>query len=120
MKRILQVVFIGLGILALAYLGACAYANFIKKDNSGEIKTPTYQNARYIVTIRNTNNTLFTNSYNQYGTNKEVIILHGYYELVGTKYVFKEVDFVLDMSVFGQVDIRLRTPTTTTIGGKTK
>lgn len=116
MRRIIKwgmlVVMVGL----VAYSATCAYANFVAPGGSSAepvLKFPDVKTAQYVVTVKNTGNVLFTSSYELYGG---VYVLHGYFELVGREYKYRNRDFILDQAIFGKVDIVKRLPPVTTPG----
>jgi hypothetical protein len=96
---ILVVVFIVAGI------GITIYANvftFSGPDSTGGNIVPKQQDAIYQVVITNTQKVYFTNLYNLTG---KVYILHGYYELVGKAYVFRNRDLILDQTIYGPISV---------------
>jgi hypothetical protein len=108
MRRIIKwgmlVIFVGIA----AYSATCAYANFIAPGGSSAtpiLKFPEVKTAQYSVTIENTGNVLFTSSYEQYG---KVYVLHGYFELVGREFKYRNRDIILDEAIFGKVTVAKR------------
>lgn len=108
MTRILKWIFLAplliLAVVAVVYVGSCAYSNFVQKP-MGTIDYPDISEARYRVTIVNTGNTLFTSDYEENGS---AILVRGYWELVGTKYHYRNNEVVLDKRIFGEIKITRR------------
>lgn len=103
-SKVFRIAVIGIIIVGLLYTGTCVYANFIQSE-PGTYKLPKITQAQYEVTIVNTNNILFTD---EYTANGSAMVLHGYWELTGTKYKEFVHDIVLDQNIFGTINIKLR------------
>ena len=97
-----------LGILFL--VGTCVYANFIQKPDLGIPELPDAQDAGYSVHIKNTGGLLLTNDIEIFGEEEgsRVYLLHGYWELSGQDFVFRDRDLVLNESIFGKITVRGR------------
>lgn len=105
MSKFIKIVLIVIFVGVIAYAGTCAYANFFAFDGGGKVKLPKFQDAQYSVTIENTGNVLFTNKYDTYG---KVYILHGFWELSGKSFAYRDRDLVLDEKIFGTITIKIR------------
>jgi hypothetical protein len=105
MGRILKIVMLVGGILALAYMGSCTYANFFNKPDTSTYKMPEIKTAQYDVYVENTGNLLMTNSYDTYG---KIIVLHGFWELVGREFKYRKTDLTLDQKIYGTITITKR------------
>lgn len=101
-KILLLVILLGM----IAYGGTCVYANFFAATGPQSIyDAPDAKDASYYVIIENTGNMMFTDSFDQHGN---VYVLHGFWELVGQEFKYRNRDLVLDQAVFGTVTIRAR------------
>jgi len=69
-------------------------------------KPPAVSKAAWSVTIRNTGNVIYTNSYDH--PTDAVYILHGYYEIKDGKYRQHKNDLTLDELYFGDIIIKKR------------
>lgn len=103
-SRFFQIGVICLIIVGVAYVGACAYVNFIQIQ-PGEYKLPKVENAQYEILIHNTRNVLYSNNYETVGPE---ISLQGYWELVDNKYRFNKENIVLNREIFGKITVRKR------------
>jgi len=104
MKRIIQVgVILVIGFI-LVYGGIVIYGNFFAL-NAAPYSMPDSDKASHSITIKNTGNTLLSNNVEQIGS---VVILDGYWELVGQKFKYRDDKLVLDRVVFGPVTVRAR------------
>ncbi len=88
-------------IIGVCYLGACVFVNFIQTD-IGEYKLPQVDQAQYVISIKNTGNVFFTNTYEIDGTK---VILHGYWEMAKDEFKYRDRDITLDKKVFGEIII---------------
>ena len=96
-------------VVFLVWLGACVYANFIDKPE-GQLDMPKASKAAYSVYIKNTSGLLLTNEYETKGTEvgSRIFTLHGFWEVRGSKFVYKKADVILDEAVFGEITVRRR------------
>ena len=103
-KWILLVIFIAL----LAYLGLCVYS--IVNPATDLPDMPEADEAQYSVQIKNTGGMILTNEYETHGyqVGARVYVLHGYWEMSGKDFRFRDRDVVLDEAIFGEIDIRRR------------
>lgn len=103
-SRITKLIVLIAIILAIAYLGACVYANwFDKKIQSYEV--PPIPEAQYQFIIRNTGNVLFTDNYE---INGSLIKVNGFWALIDGKFEYRDKELILDKEVFGEIIIRSR------------
>lgn len=110
MRRVFKIGAVIALICVVAYVGSCAYINFINPTNTNAKgdSLPNLKEAPYQVTIQNTHSVYFTPAYDRYGRNNEVVILHGYWEMVGKEYVYRNIEKPLDESKFGPIEVRIR------------
>ena len=103
-KWILLVIFIA----SLAYLGLCVYS--VVNPATGLPDMPEADEAQYSVQIKNTGGVILTNDYETHGyqVGARVYVLHGYWEMSGKDFRFRDRDIVLDEAIFGEIDIRRR------------
>lgn len=95
-------------ILAVAYLGTCVYSNVVSPKSTTP-KVPDVEVATYAITVENTGMLLFAKKYELSGApGKRVIILTGYWEMVGQGFKYRDSMIVLDEKVFGTITIRRR------------
>jgi hypothetical protein len=113
MNKGFKIILIVIAVGVIAYLGVTVYANFInpsggQSPGATTIKLPDVKEADYALTINSTNKTLLykSSAYEHYGT---AHILHGYFELVGKEYQYRNKDLVLDEKAFGKITITKRT-----------
>ena len=78
-----------------------------KAPDDGIPDYPSISKAQWEVTINNTGNVLLTNEYGHPTDN--LYILHGYYEIQGKKYKYRDVDLPLDEDYFGPIIVERRT-----------
>lgn len=102
--KIFHLLVISIIIIGLLYSGTCIYANFFH-NAPGEYDRPSAKRAQYEITIRNTNNVLYTDGYEAAGTK---ITLQGYWELADDRYIYRPHTLTLDRQTFGAIIIRLR------------
>lgn len=110
LSTIIKVVILVVIVLFIAWVGTCVYSNFIAKPDTGQLHVPDKDKAAYSVIIQNTRNLLLTNDYEQQGQDvgSRVFILHGFWELQGKEYNYKDTDVLLDEYIFGEIIIRRR------------
>ena len=112
-KKILKYGVLVIILVVVVYGGVTFYANFTGGNSKADaVKLPDINEAKYTVLINNTGNLLFTSSYEQFG---KVYVLHGYWEMVGQGYNYRNRNMVLDPAVFGPVTIQTRGGTTGTV-----
>jgi hypothetical protein len=94
-------------IAGLAYAGACVYANVFafRAASPATIKLPDVKDAAYSVTIERTGQYYLTNKYEKFGN---TYLLHGYFELSGTAFKFRNVDLPLDQAIYGTITVTVR------------
>jgi len=105
LNRILKILLIGLLCLAVFFGGVTVYANFFDRSDKAP-DMPDIEKAKYSVYIKANGNMLLTNKYTQEGDS--VYTLQGYWELIGNKYKHRDAELILDMRVFGEIEIRPR------------
>lgn len=95
-------------IVLLAWAGLCAYS--IVNPDTGLPDMPEPDEAQYSVHIKNTGGMLLTNNYETHGYQEgaRVYVIHGYWELSGKDFKFRDRDIVLDETIFGEITVRRR------------
>lgn len=100
--------FLGLAIFIIAviviYGGIVIYGNFYEYDKNS-FNVPNVNNATYKAVIRNTGNTLYSDDGEKTGS---IVVLNGYWELVGQKYKYRNDTAILDENIFGPIDFGRR------------
>jgi hypothetical protein len=101
-------VIVGGIVVAVFLLGISIYANATedRPGGAGLPKAPPVDKAAWEVTIKNTGNVLYTDSYEQ--PSEGVYVLHGYYEIHESKYESHTNDLVLDDNYFGDIIFKKR------------
>lgn len=102
-KLIVLAIFIVL-IMCGIYGGLVIYGN-VKAMNESNYSIPDSSEARYGITIKNTGNYLLSNNIEQLDN---IVILHGYWELNGQKFVYRDSDLILDSHIFGEIGVKKR------------
>lgn len=77
---------------------------------SGVPEMPEVAEASHSVYIKNTGNLLLTSDYEVLGeeAGSRVFILHGFWEMRGQSFVYKDSDIILDEGIFGEITIKRR------------
>ena len=106
LKWVILIIMLGL----LFMVGTCVYANFIREPDLGIPELPDTQDAQYSVHIKNTGGLLLSSNIDRYGEDigNRVFILHGYWELSGQDFIYRDQDIVLNEQIFGQITVRAR------------
>lgn len=109
MRRVIKVIILIVMIGMLAYGGLCVYANCIAKDPT-RLEMPTEEEAPYSFLVENTGTLILTDEYEQFGdtAGSRKYILHGYWEMVGMEFQYRESDIILQEQVFGEITVRQR------------
>jgi len=104
MKRLIQIgVILVIGII-IVYGVVVLYGNFFVL-NSSPYSMPDSDKATYSIAIKNTGNTVLSNNVEEIGG---LVILDGYWELVGQKFQYRDDNLVLDKAIFGPITVRDR------------
>lgn len=106
MSKLVKLIILVVVVCGAVYFGITLYANFTASD--GKIDLPKYADAKYTVTIENTGGFYLTNKYELIGKS---YILHGFFELSGRDFKYRDRDLVLNQAIYGPINIRTRTPT---------
>ena len=87
----------------LLFLGTCYFQN-CREDKPPQVDTP---ETAYRVTVKATGNVYFSDKVEVFGTgDKELVYMHGYWENVKGKYVFKNLTLPLDERYFGEIEVK--------------
>ena len=106
-KSVIKVLSIIIMVAALGYFAVCSFSAFKSCNN----EAPDLPKAAYSVTVKYTKLTIFTDKLDiadSLEVGKKVYTLHGYWEAVKGKFVFKNIDLVLDEKVFGPIVVGKR------------
>jgi hypothetical protein len=110
-RKVIKVILIGVMVLFVAYMGVCTWGNLVvfrNLDNQSvtEIKgIPDKTKAEYQVKIVATGVILYTNEYKQITGG---YVLRGYWDRVGTKYVYHRNELPLKEKYWGEIKIYRR------------
>lgn len=98
-------------VLFIAWAGLCVYRNFIAKSETGRPDMPCKEDATHSFYIENTGGLILASDYEQHGvmTGSRIFILHGFWEMRGSKFKFVEGDVILDENIFGEITVKKRT-----------
>ena len=104
MKRIIQAGIILVIGCILIYGSIVIYGNFfaLKAD---PYSMPDSDQASHAISIKNTGNTLLSNNVEEIGS---IVILDGYWELVGQSFKYRDETLPLDEAIFGPITVRAR------------
>lgn len=107
LSRIIKIIIIIALIGVIGWGGLCVYANTRGFDEGQDFKPrlPAAEQAAFVVTFKN-RTALLTDNYDKTGESR--YILHGYWELVKDKYVYRDIDLPLDERTFGKITVRKR------------
>lgn len=108
-KTILKGIVLVVILVLIVWVGITFYANACSNPK-GHLDMPEANKAAYSVYIKNTSGLLLTNRYETIGTEvgSRIYTLHGFWEVRGSKFVYKKTDVILDEAVFGEINIRRR------------
>jgi len=108
--KFMGILAIGAMLLVVAWIILSCVANIQATPKA--LKAP---DAQYNVVILNAGTHYMANKIDSYGTTvgSRVFILHGYWELVGTRYNYRSTDLPLDEKLYGRIDILKITTTPT-------
>ena len=109
MKKILRIILIVVFIGLIAYFGMCVYGNFIEPSLS-DIDLPDTSEAQYSLLVKNTATVILTNDYEVFGEDvgSRTYRLHGYWELIGNDFEYRDSDIVLSEQIFGEIILKRR------------
>lgn len=97
-------------LAGIAYVGLVVWTCNVGPGNPNEPDIPQVDEAGYSVYIENTGNLIMTNDYELIGSEvgKRVFILHGFWEMRGQEFVYKDSKLVLDEGIFGEITVKRR------------
>lgn len=100
------------GVLALV-VGPCVYFNFLEKSEASQPEMPKQDKATHSFYIENTGGLILASDYEQHGekVGSRIFILHGFWEMRGSKFKFVDGEVILDENIFGEITIKRRTNT---------
>ena len=96
-------------IVIIAFIGYGAFCCFaILNPQTGLPDMPGQGEAQYSVHIKNTGGMLLTDDYEVMGDNPRVYVLHGFWEMSGKDFKYRDRNIVLDEAIFGEITIKRR------------
>lgn len=110
MRVIIKIAMIVLLIGVIAYGGMCVYGNYFGPGTAIGDKIPSASEASHSLIVRNTATVILTNDYEVFGSEvgNRTFYLHGYWEMVGRDFKYRDDTLVLSEQVFGQIDLKRR------------
>jgi hypothetical protein len=109
-RKTLGKIILGLIITAaVVFGGLTVWGNFFA-NKTGEVKMPTQKEAAYALTVKNTTTVLFADKVEVMGeaVGNRTYILNGYWELQGSKFVWKSGQLVMAEKVWGEITMKKR------------
>lgn len=108
--KILQWIILLVILAVLVYIGLVIWTCNVGPTNPNQPDIPKADEAAYTVYIENTGNLIMTDDYELIGSEvgKRVFILHGFWEMRGQEFVFKDSELVLDEGIFGEITLKRR------------
>lgn len=91
-------------LIGIVYVGACVYGNYFAATTN-PYKIPDVEKARYSITVKNTGNLLYSNDVEENGS---FVIIQGFWELQGQKFVYKDTQIILNSEIFGPIAVKER------------
>ena len=97
-------------LAVIAYVGLVIWTCNVGPNNPNQPDVPKVEEAAYSVYIENTGNLVMTNEYEVIGNEagKRVFILHGFWEMRGQDFAYKDGELVLDEGIFGEITVKRR------------
>ena len=97
-------------IVVIGWVGLNVWSCAMDRPNTGQPDMPEVNEASHSVYIKNTGNLILTNDYEVHGeeVGSRVFILHGFWEMRGQDFVYKDGKLVLDESIFGIITVKRR------------
>jgi len=90
-------------LAVIGYIGLVFYSCTI--GNPGNVGAPSADEAAYIITVENTGRIFLTSDYKKIDT---TYTMNGYWVFEGKKFEFKNKEYLLDETIFGEVTVRRR------------
>ena len=112
-KYIVGLVFVLVLIVVIGWVGLNIWSCVMDKPTTGQAdvpEMPEVAEASHSVYIENTGNLLLASDYEVFGdeAGNRVFILHGFWEMRGQEFVYKDSDLILDEGIFGEITIKRR------------
>lgn len=106
---IIKVIILVVIVAVIGWVGLSVYSCCIRQS-PGQPNIPDQDEASYFVYIENTGNLILTDDYEMHGQviGSRVFILHGFWEIKGQKFVYKDTEIILDEAIFGEITIKRR------------
>lgn len=101
---VIKILVIGVIVIGVLWFGLSIWGNIANSNDQPE--APKESKAAYIVTLRATGQEFYTNKLSDLGNGKYE--LSGYYELVKNKWIYRNMDVILDKYYFGDITVRKR------------
>lgn len=109
-KGVIGIVLVLVLIVVIGWVGINVWSCTMDKPTTGQPDMPEVAEASHSVYIKNTGNLILADNYEVHGVEvgSRVFILHGFWELTGQDFKYKESDIILDESIFGEITIKRR------------
>ena len=109
-KGIMWVVLVVVLVGVIGWVGLTVWSCAMDSPTTGQPGVPKVDEASHSVYIKNTGNLLLTNDYEVLGEGigSRVFTLHGFWEMRGQEFVYKDCDILLDERIFGEITIKRR------------
>ena len=109
-KGILATVLVVVLVVVIGWVGVNVWSCVMDNPTSDRPEMPEVAEASHSVYIKNTGNLILTSDYEVMGdeVGSRVIILHGFWELKGQEFIYKDGKLVLDEAVFGEITVKRR------------
>lgn len=109
-KGILGIVLVIVLVVVIGWVGLNIWSCVMDKPTTGQAEMPEVKEASHSVYIENTGNLLLTSDYEVLGgeAGRRVFILHGFWEMRGQEFVYKDSELILDEGIFGIITIKRR------------
>ena len=97
-------------VAVIGYVGLVVWTCNQGPSNPDQMDIPKIDEAAYSMYIENTGGLIFANDYELIGSKlgSRVFILHGFWEMRGQEFVYKDSELVLDEGIFGEITVKRR------------
>ena len=105
-----KLIIIILVVLAVAYVGLSLWSGGCEQPREDKLDMPGSEKATHSFFIQNTGGLILSSDYEQHGVipGSRLFILHGYWEMRGSKFKFLPSDIPLDEAIFGEITVQRR------------
>lgn len=110
LSSIIKIIIIILVLAVIGFIGLSVWSAACSRPDTG-LEMPDIEEATHSFYIENSGGLIFASDYEQHGqvVGKRIFVLKGFWELQGQKFVYKNIDIVLDEAVFGEITVKRRT-----------